>query len=281
MQKYLDQIEAARARGLDITANQYPYTAMNHGWAEFFPLWAREGGPDAFAQRLNDSAARERIKSDPDFQTWSEEHGGWGRIVLGYAAHTGSSQYEGMTIAKIAELRGDIDPADTCLDLMAKENGRIRGLFHTMSEEDVRLIMKRPWVAVASDGQAINMENYPGLPHPRYFGANVRVLGHYVREGRVLTLEDAVRKMTSLPAQILGLPDRGQIRSGFVADIAIFDPVTVRHTNSFENPKSYAEGVHYTVVDGVLVIDGGEHTGARPGRPLLGRGYEPDGDRTE
>ena len=182
-----------------------------------------------------------------------------------------------MSIREIAQLRGDSDPADTCLDLMAEENGRIRGLFHTMSEEDVRLIMQQPWVAVASDGQAINMENYPGLPHPRYYGSNVRVLGHYVREERVLSLEDAVRKMTSLPAQILSLSDRGQIREGLAADLAIFDPSTVRHTNSFENPKSYAEGVHYTIVNGVIVIDDGEHTGARPGRPLLGRGNAANG----
>ncbi len=277
IRKFIDQIEAARARGLDITANQYPYTAMNHGWAEIFPLWAREGGPEVFAQRLNDPAARERIKSDPDFHTWSEEHGGWDGIVLGYAAHTQRTEYEGMSIREIAQLRGDSDPADTCLDLMAEENGRIRGLFHTMSEEDVRLVMQQPWVAVASDGQAINMENYPGLPHPRYFGSNVRVLGHYVREERVLSLEDAVRKMTSLPAQILGLSDRGQIREGLAADLAIFDPSTVRHTNSFDNPKSYAEGVHYTIVNGVLVIDDSEHTGARPGRPLLGRGNTANG----
>jgi dihydroorotase/N-acyl-D-amino-acid deacylase len=276
MRQYLDQIEAARARGLDITANQYPYTAMNHGWAEFFPLWAREGGPEAFAERLNDPGTRGRIKADPDFRTWSEEHGGWDGIVLGYAAHTGRTEYEGLTIAEIAKLRGDRDPADTCLSLMAEENGRIRGLFHTMSEEDVRLIMRQPWVAVASDGQAVNMDNYPGLPHPRYFGSNARVLGHYVREERVLTLEDAVRKMTSLPAQILGLSDRGQVREGLMADLAIFDPAAVRATNSFDNPKSYAEGVHYTIVNGVLVIDAGEHTGARPGRPLLGHGYKPD-----
>jgi N-acyl-D-aspartate/D-glutamate deacylase len=146
-----------------------------------------------------------------------------------------------------------------------------------MSEEDVRLIMRQPWVAIASDGQAINLENYPGLPHPRYFGSNARVLGHYVREERVLTLEDAVRKMTSLPAQILRLQDRGQVHPGFVADLAIFDPDAVRATNSFERPRSYAEGVHYTIVNGTVVIDGGEHTGARPGRPLLGHGYKATG----
>jgi len=275
VRKYLDQIEAARARGLDVTSNQYPYTAMNHGWAEFFPLWARDGGPDAFAERLSDPATRARIKADADFRTWSEEHGGWDGIVLGYAGHTGNPEYEGMTIAQIARARGDTDPADTCLDLMAEERGRIRGVFHTMSEEDVRLVMQQPWVAIASDGQAINLENFPGLPHPRYFGSNARVLGHYVRETHVLTLEDAVRKMTSLPAQILGLTDRGQIHQGFAADIAIFDPATVRATNSFEKPRSYAEGVHYTIVNGTIVIDSGDHTGARPGKPLLGRGHDP------
>lgn len=273
MRKYLDMIEAARARGLDVTANQYPYTAMNHGWAEFFPLWAREGGPEKFAARLNDATERARIKADPDFKTWSEEHGGWDGIVLGYAGKTGRAEYEGKTIAEIARLRGDADPADTCLALMAEEDGRIRGLFHTMSEEDVQLTMRQPWVSIASDGQAINLENYPGLPHPRYFGTNVRVLGHYVREARVLTLEDAVRKMTSLPAQILGLADRGQIHEGFAADIAIFDPATVRATNSFEKPRSYAAGVPYTIVNGVVVIDAGKHTGARPGRPILGPAY--------
>ncbi len=274
MRRFLDQIETARNRGLDVTSNQYPYTAMNHGWAEFFPLWAREGGPEAFARRLNDPATRERIRTDPDFRTWSEEHGGWDGIVLGYAAHTGRPDYEGMTISEIAASRGDADSADTAIALMAEENGRIRGLFHTMSEEDVRLIMRQPWVAIASDGQAINMENYPGLPHPRYYGTNARVLGHYVREERVLRLEDAVRKMTSFPAQILRLADRGQIREGAMADIAIFDPLTVRATNSFENPRSYAEGVHYTIVNGVIVIDDGAHTGARPGRALLGHGAQ-------
>ncbi|HSG64870.1 MAG TPA: amidohydrolase family protein, partial [Gammaproteobacteria bacterium] len=269
MRRFLDQIEAARARGLDVTSNQYPYTAMNHGWAEFFPLWARDGGPEAFARRLNDPATRARIKADPDFRVWAEEHGGWDGIVLGYAAHTGRAEYEGMTIAEIARLRGDSDPADTSIALMAEENGRIRGLFHTMSEEDVRLIMRQPWVAIASDGQAINLENYPGLPHPRYFGSNARVLGYYVREERVLTLEDAVRKMTSLPAQILRLPDRGQVHTSFAADLVVFDPQTVRATNSFERPRSYAEGVHYTIVNGVVVVDGGELVnGARPGKPI-------------
>jgi N-acyl-D-amino-acid deacylase len=268
------QIEAARSRGLDITANQYPYTAMFHGWSAFFPLWVREGGGERFAERLRDPSLRERIKSDPDFIEWAEEHGWWEGIALARASDPEVKQYEGMRVAEIAEARGVADPADVVLDLMAIEGGSISGVFHTMSEEDVRLAMRQPWVAVASDGSAINLEA-DGVPHPRNYGTVPRVLGHYVREEGVLGLEDAVRKMTSLPAQILGLSDRGQVHEGFVADVAIFDPERIAETNSFENPKSYPLGIPYVLVNGTLVIDRGEHTGARPGRALRGPGYRP------
>jgi N-acyl-D-aspartate/D-glutamate deacylase len=201
-----------------------------------------------------------------------KEHGSWDGIVLGLARRPQNKQYEGMSVAEIAKRRGDADPADTCLALMADEGGTISGVFHTMAEADVRNVMKQPWVAIASDGSAINL-NEEGVPHPRSYSTNARVLGHYVRDQHVLTLEDAVRKMTTLPAQILGLRDRGQIREGFAADLAIFDPAAVGETNSFEKPKSYAAGIPYTIVNGVLVVDRGKHTGARPGRPLLGRGF--------
>jgi N-acyl-D-amino-acid deacylase len=268
--RYVKMIEDARAAGLDITANQYPYTAMNHGWSAFFPVWAREGGPAKFAERLKDPAVRERIKHDPDFIAWAKEHGWWEGIVMGRAATERTRRYEGMRISEIAKLRGDADPADTCLALMAEDGGRISGMFHTMSEDDVRLVMRQPWVAIASDGSAINLDA-PGVPHPRNYSTNARVLGFYVRDQRVLSLEDAVRKMTSLPAQILGLADRGQVRAGFAADLAIFDPATIGETNSFEKPKSYAKGVRFVLVNGALVVDQGEHTGARPGR-VMGRG---------
>jgi len=266
--KYVQTIEQARARGLDITANQYPYTAMNHGWSAFFPVWAREGGPAKFAERLNDPAVRERIKKDKDFVTWAKEHGWWDGIVMGRAGSERNRKYEGMRLSEIAKARGDADPAETCVTLMAEDRGRISGMFHTMSEEDVRLVMKQPWVAIASDGSAINLEA-PGVPHPRNYSTYVRVLGHYVRDERVLALEDAVRKMTSLPAQILGLRDRGQLREGFAADLVVFDPAAVGETNSFERPKSYAKGVDDVLVNGVVVIDKGRHTGAKPGRPIL------------
>lgn len=273
MQKYLDQINHARESGLDVTANQYPYTAMFHGWNAFFPVWAREGGPAKFAERLKDPATREKIKKDPDFLTWSKEHGGWQGIVMARANTPGNKKYEGMRIAEIAKMRGDADPADTCLTLMAEEGGRINGIFHTMSEQDVKLVMKQPWVAIASDGSAINLDA-PGVPHPRNYSTNARVLGHYVREEHVLTLEDAVRKMTSLPAQILGLTDRGQLHVGFTADVVVFDPAKVQETNSFEHPKSYPDGIPYVVVNGGVVIDNGTHTRLRPGRVIYGKGYK-------
>ncbi len=269
--KYIAKVEAARARGLDITANQYPYTAMQHQWSSFFPVWAREEGPQQFAAMLKDPAAQRKIKQDKDFQTWVHEHGSWDGIVLGRARQPQNRKYEGMRLAQIAKLRGDADPADTCLTLMAEEGGAISGMFHAMSEQDVRMVMKLPWVAIASDGSALNLTE-EGFPHPRSYSTSVRVLGHYVRDEKVLTLEDAVRKMTSLPAQILGLRDRGQLHEGFAADVVVFDPATVAETNSFEKPKSYATGVHYTVVNGVLVIDRGHHTGTRPGKALKGPG---------
>jgi N-acyl-D-amino-acid deacylase len=270
---HIKQIEDARARGLDITANQYPYTAMFHGWSAFFPLWIREGGSARFAERLKDPASRARLKKDKDFATWAEEHGGWNGIALARARTEKNRPYEGKRIADIAKLRGDADPMDTCIDIMAEEGGSVSGIFHTMSEDDVRKVMRLPWVAVASDGSAINLDA-PGVPHPRNYSTNVRVLGHYVRDEQVLTLPEAVRKMTSLPASILGLTDRGQLKPGFAADVAVFDPARVGETNTFEKPKSYAAGVPYVLVNGVVVIDKGEHTGARPGKPLRGRGFK-------
>lgn len=272
--RYIQQIEDARKRGLDITANQYPYTAMFHGWSAFFPLWIREGGPQQFAARLKDPAARARLKQDKEFVTWAREHGWWDGIVMARARTEANRQYEGKSVAQIARMRGEEDPMDTCITLMAEEGGSISGIFHTMGEQDVRTVMKLPWVSIASDGSAINLDA-PGVPHPRNYATNARVLGYYVRETKVLTLAEAVRKMTSLPAAILGLRDRGLIKTGYAADIAVVDPARVAETNSFERPKSYAAGVPYVIVNGTLVIDKGQHTGARPGKALRGRGVAP------
>ncbi|MBI4485569.1 MAG: D-aminoacylase, partial [Acidobacteria bacterium] len=253
------KVQAARDRGLDITANVYPYGAMSHGWSACFPLWMREGGPEKFAERLKDLSLRDKLKKDPDFIAWSEEHGWWEGIAMSRARTPTNKEYEGMRVSQIAKIRGDKDPADTFINLMAEEGGNIGGVFHNQSEENVRLVLSQPWVAPASDGSAVNLEA-TGVPHPRSYGTNARVLGKYVREDKLLTLEDAVRKMTSLPAQVLGIRDRGQLREGFVADVVVFDPRTIADTASFEKPHAYAVGVRHVLVNGVPVLKDGEHT---------------------
>lgn len=275
MPHFIGRIEKARAEGLDITVNQYPYTAMNHGWNVFFPVWARAKGPEEFVRILNDPAMREKIKSDKDFKDWVHEHGDAEGIVYARSSVPEHQQYLNMRLAEIAKLRGEADPMDTCITLMAEAKGNIGGIFFAMSDENVDMVMKQPWIAISSDAGALNLAT-PGFPHPRTFGTNVRVLGKYVRQDRVLTLEDAVRKMSSYPAQILGLADRGQVQKGFMADIVVFDPATVIDTATYQKPKSYPIGVPYVLVNGVLVVDKGEHTGARPGRVLYGKGAKPE-----
>ena len=256
MQHYIDRINEARAEGLDVTANEYPYTAMNHPWAVFFPLWARSKGPVEFAKELNDPAIQQRIKNDPDFKSWMQEHGTPTGIVLATTPVPEQKKYEGMRLAAIAKLRGDADPVDTCIHLMAESGGKIGGIYFTMSEDNVKLVMRQPWVSIASDAAALNL-NAPDMPHPRAYGTNVKVLGHYVRDEKNLTLEDAVRKMSGLPAQILGLTDRGQIHKGFYADVVVFDPKTVADTSTYEKPKSYP--------DRRSLRDGQRHAGDRQG----------------
>lgn len=273
MPEYIAQIENARKRGLDVTVNQYPYTAMSKGWSTLFPVWVRAGGPAKFAERLKDPAIHEKLKSDPYFKTMMKENG-WADIAMATASNPDLKKYEGMRVTEIAKLRGDADPTDTCINLMAEDGGRISGVFHNQSEDNIRMVMRQPWVSIASDGSAVSVDT-PGSPHPREFSTNARVLGHYVREEHLITLEDAVRKMTSFPAQILGLQDRGQIRAGFAADVVLFDPEKVGETNSYQKPKSYAAGIPYVLVNGVPVVDKGEHTHARPGKVIRGRAYQP------
>jgi len=269
---YIGRIDAARAEGIDVTVNEYPYTAMNHGWSAFFPVWAREKGGAEFARMLKDPKVQARIRADKDYEKWMHEHGDAEGIVYARASYAPHKQYEGMRLAEIAKLRGDADPMVTCIQLMAEAGGNIGGIFFAMSEENVQKVMKQPWTAISSDAGALNLAA-SGFPHPRTFGTNVRVLGKYVREEHVITLEDAVRKMSGLPAQILGLTDRGQVHEGFYADIVLFDPKTVIDTATYEKPKSYPVGVPYVLVNGVVVVDHGEHTGARPGMALMGRGF--------
>jgi N-acyl-D-aspartate/D-glutamate deacylase len=272
----IKKIDAARARGLDVTANLYPYTAMEHPWARLFPSWVQAMPRRDAIAKLKERAFREKIKADEEFGEYVNEHGGWEGIVGTVFNVPKNKEYEGKTILEISKLRGDSDPAETCFDLVVEEGAFVPGVHHTMSEDDVKFVMQVPWVSIASDGSALNL-TVPGKPHPRSFGTNVRVLGKYVRTDKVLTLEDAVRKMTSLPAQILRLKDRGMLKEGYWADVVVFDPDTVSDPATYQNPQQYAKGVPFVFVNGAVVIDGGNHTGARLGKVIYGPGRDASG----
>jgi N-acyl-D-amino-acid deacylase len=265
-------IEAARDEGLEVTANQYPYTAMQHPWHRLMPRWVQDSPRKEIIARFAERSFRDRVKQDPEFQQYVEEHGSWEGIVASVVRNPALKPYEGKRVREVARLRGqDDDPAETVFDLVHEEGNFPSGVYHNMSDEDVETLMRRPWVSIASDGSAINLDA-PGFPHPRSFGTNVRVLGKYVREEGVLGLEEAIRKMTSLPAQVLRLADRGLVREGYWADVVIFDAARVADRATFENPKQYPLGVEHVMVNGDLVVEQGDHTGARPGRVLYGAG---------
>ena len=186
----LELVEQARARGLDVTANQYPYTAMTHPWFALFPTWAMSGPPGKIVEVLLDPSSRQKLKDDTDgFLRYVEEHGGWEGIVASRFLSEELKPLEGKTVAEIAKLRGDADPIDTCFDLIVEDGGMVNGIYHNMSEDDVQLIMRQPWVAISSDGTSLRPDGVlgDGRPHPRSYGTNPRVLGKYVREDRVLT----------------------------------------------------------------------------------------------
>jgi len=270
IRQVIEQLEEARREGLEITANQYPYTAMQHPWRRLFPRWVQDGPVGETISQFKSPAFRERVIRDPEFTQYVDEHGGWEGVVAARLDNQALKKFEGMTVAQIAKIR-EQDPVSACFDLIFEEGTFIHGVHHTMNEEDVKTVMRVPWVSIGSDGSALNLK-YPGKPHPRSFGTNPRVLGKYTRDEKVLTLEDAVRKMTSLPAQVLGLQDRGLLRQGFWADVVIFDPDIVADTATYENPKQYPKGIPYVLVNGTIVIDKGHHTGARPGKVVYGPG---------
>ncbi|HEY2987419.1 MAG TPA: D-aminoacylase [Candidatus Binatia bacterium] len=270
VREVVEQIEAARREGLDVTANQYPYTAMQHPWRRLFPRWVQNGPMAEVIPQFSKPAFRARVKADREFDQYVNEHGGWEGIVAARFDTPALKRFEGKSVAEIAALRGE-EPVEACFNLIYEEGNFVYGVHHTMSEEDVKTVMQVPWVSIGSDGSALNLD-YPGKPHPRNFGTHPRVLGKYTREEKVLQLEDAVRKMTSLPAQVLGLKDRGLIRAGCWADLVVFDPDAVADTATYEKPKQYPKGIDYVLVNGKVVIDQGEHTGARPGKIIYGPG---------
>ena len=270
----LKLIDEARARGVDATIDQYPYTASstNIGSA-LLPSWALEGGRETTLQRLKDPATRAKIKAETVAIIRDERGGGDPKNVV-IAANQWEPTMAGKNLAEVTagrKLPVTLEnAAETAMWIV--EQGNAQGIFHAIGEEDLQRILVHPATMIASDGEvAIFGRNHP---HPRSYGTFVRVLGVYARDKKLLPLETAVQKMSALPAQRLGLTDRGVLRTGLKADIAVFDAARVRDTATFEKPHSYPEGVSYVLVNGQLIVDGGNMTAARPGRVLYGPAYK-------
>lgn len=272
-------VEAARARGVDVAANLYAYTAGGTGLEATIPSWAHEGGADSLRARLTNPAVRERLKREittgsPGWWNIVESAGGWDGIVLANARNPENAKYHGMRIPEIARAMGKSEP-DAAWDLVLAGRGRVMAIYHMMSEQDVEKALRFPWTSIGSDaGAALNATQGDdlGLPHPRAYGNHVRVISRYVKERRVLTLEEAVRKMTSWPATRMRLPLRGSIKEGHWADVTIFDLERLQDRATYEQPTQYPTGIEYVLVNGVVTIDRGQHTGAKAGRVLYGPG---------
>jgi len=277
--RLIEMVEEARAEGVQVTADQYPYTASGTGLGSWIPKWANEGGNEELVKRLNDLATTERIKEG--LAEAMEDRGGPEAALI--SSYPLDESLVGMNIAEVAAKRG-VQPLDCALDLLRDHvesvvEGRAKGGFSIVNfnqkEENVELIIRQPWVAVGTDGRVHSPEGvlnrHIPAPHPRFYGTFPRVLGRYTREKGVLHLTDAVRKMTSLPASVLGLSDRGLLLPGMCADITVFDPETVIDRADFtpaEATMLYPEGIEHLVVNGVVTLSDGEHTGARAGMIL-------------
>jgi len=286
MKEVVEIVERARARGLRVSADQYPYVASSTSLTATIPQWAEEGGLSKLVERLKDPKLRARIRRDmedpnPSWESRYQSAGTWENIQLAAIGRTRgiadantspNRKYEGMRIAEAAKQAGK-DGFDFAFDLLIEEQGSVGCVYFIMSEDDLALGLRQPWVAIGSDGSALSVEGplRSGVPHPRSFGTFPRVLGRYVREQKIITLEEAVRKMTSLPASILGLPDRGTIAAGQIADLVIFDPATVSDRATFENPFQYPVGIDTVIVSGKVVLDEGQHTNERPGKVIRHR----------
>jgi N-acyl-D-amino-acid deacylase len=262
-EKALQMMDSARARGLVVEADQYAYTAASSNLGIRFPSWALEGGQQKTVERLNDPATWARIKNE--MRGLLAERGLEDLSFAVVASHKADPSLNGLSMKQVAlKLKGSGSP-DTQLEaareLMLHDGASM--VYHFMSDKDVERIMKNPHVAFASDADVL-VEGQ-GVPHPRGYGNNARVLGEYVRRRHVIPLEEAVRKMTSLPATQFRFADRGLIRDGYAADIVVFDAARVDERSTFEKPHAYAAGIPYVIVNGVVVVSKGEHTGARPG----------------
>ncbi|MCX6642615.1 MAG: D-aminoacylase [Candidatus Bathyarchaeota archaeon] len=256
----LAMVEESRRKGVEVTFDQYPYTAGSTFLGSLLPSWAHEGGLDKLLTRLKDKETRKRLASYLNKEGDEGSPNEWDRILLTNIQSSRNKLWEGKYIAQMASILGKT-PADTVLDLVLEEENAATMATFTMHEDDIRTIMKSPIGMVCSDGILL------GKPHPRAYGSFPRVVGHYVREG-VLRLEDAIRKMTSYPAQTYKLTRRGILRPGMAADITIFDQDMIEDTATFENPIQYPKGVKHVIVNGIVSVENGVYTGQRAGRIL-------------
>ena len=281
MPEVVAKIDAARSAGADITADTYAYTAWFNSLSAFIPPWAHDGGDAKLIERLKDPATRARIRKDllTPSNTWDnewQEIPGPEAILIGIVQNPKLLPLQGKNLSEMAKLWNK-DPMDALFDLLIEDNAFTGVAVFGMSEPDVVLALRQPWVSIDNDSSGASPEGLLGQehPHPRGYGTFPRILRKYVREEKKLTLEDAIRKFSALPAQRLRLTDRGVLKAGMWADVVVFDAATIHDTATFENPNQLAQGMEYVLVNGVPVIDEGKMTGKLPGRVLRGEGHMP------
>jgi N-acyl-D-amino-acid deacylase len=274
----LSGVEAAQKAGLKIRANMYTYIAAGTGLNACLPPWTEDGGHPALFKRLRDPATREKIAAQVRTATdeWENLYlaaGSPDKILLVGFKSQKLKPLTGKSLAEVAKMRGK-DPIETIMDLIAEDESRIDSVYFLMSEENVKKEIVKPWISFGSDegSQAPEGVFLKSNPHPRAYGNFARVLGKYVRDEKVITLPEAIRRLSAFPATNLGLDHRGFLKEGMFADVVVFDPATIADRATFQKPHQYAVGVKHVFVNGVHVIKDGEHTGAKPGRALWGPG---------
>ena len=281
MPEVVAKINDARAQGMDITADTYAYTAWFNSFSAFIPPWAHDGGDAKLVERLKDPSTRARIKKDmltpsKDWDNEWQEIPGPEAILIGVVQNPKLLPLEGKRLSEVAKIWNK-DPMDALFDLLIEDNAFTEVAVFGMSEPDVAIALEQPWVSIDNDSSGTSPDGILGQehPHPRAYGTFPRILRVYVREEKKLTLEDAIRKFSSLPAQRMRLTDRGVLKQGMWADVVIFDPANVRDLATFESPNQLSQGMVYVLVNGVPVIDQEKITGALPGKVLRGPGYVP------
>jgi len=276
----IEKIEAARAQGLRITADMYNYAASSTGLDAAMPGWVQEGGLPAWIERLKDPAIRERVKQEMSTpgDGWENTYHAAGapdNVLLVGFKNDALKPLTGKTLAQVAAMRGQ-SPEDTVMDLVIQDNSRVGVVYFTMSEDNVRRQIALPWMSFGSDGGSMATEGVflKSSTHPRAYGNFARLLGKYVREEKIIPLQEAIRRLTSLPARNLKLDRRGSLAPGYFADVVVFDPARIKDHATFDQPHQYSTGVAHVFVNGVQVLKDGEHTGAKPGRVVRGPGWK-------